>query len=684
MTSTSPRILERSNYGSCSRVGVISCLLWSSLLWFCACLFWMTSAGPAVGAATEPPTYLIGPGDTLEIVVRNEPSLSRNVTVRPDGRVSLPLVDDLVASGRTPEELAREFQRKLQPYLLDPRVSVTVVSAVGVVSQRIRVIGEVNQPDSLPYRSGMTLLDVMNEIGGLTPSADGNSATIVRRTAEGQEEIAVRLDDLIRDGDVSANVALLPGDIIVIPEGFFSGDIEIERFANASVTYTDNIELEPDDEKSSAFVTRVGGGVALLADLARFDGRLSSNVDLGFNSDDSGLFVDGQLIATSTTELARDRLYFDLDASVDRTVLDSRDSESASEFVPTNQDTVITLTASPLLIHNLGRLAESRWRYRISPVFVPDGRSTDSGGSSSNSSDSLTHSISNQLIGAERFQRLDWSLESRAGQVLRRDEEDIDFADIRLGLSYWLWRDFSLLGDIGYVYRTADDDDDNDELNGIAWNLGFEWQFATDAFLGASFGQRDEDEVFDANLRFQIGPRTSIQAGYRDERSTDQERFIRGITEVAVDDSGNFIDPITGLPFDPNDPVISFNDNTTRTRSLQAALRYAGALNTLLLSGRASRETGTNDDEDRYNLAFSWSRSLTDDLNFFSRFSYEREEFSADDREDDSFLVIGALSYRVTDEVSARLQYSFKDQQSNDRDEDFTENTVSLGFTVRF
>ncbi len=620
----------------------------------------------------------------MEVVVRNEPTLSRNVTVRPDGRVSLPLVEDLLAAGRSPEELADDFERRLQAYVLDPRVSISVISAAGVVSQRVRVIGEVNQPNSLAYRSGMTLLDAMNEIGGLTPSADGNSATIVRRTAEGQEEIAIRIDDLIRDGDVGANVALLPGDVIVIPEGFLSGDVQIERFASASVSYTDNIELQPDDEKSSAFITRVGGGLSLVADLARFSGRLTGNADLGFNSDDSSVFVDGQLVATSTTELARDRLFFDLSASVDRTVLDSRNGESGSENIPTNEDTVITLTASPLLLHNIGRLAESRWRYRISPVIVPDGNSTDSGGTSSDSSDSLTHSISNQLTGAERFQRLAWTLDSQAGQVLRRDEEDIDFADTRLGLSYWLWRDFNLLGDVGYVYRTADDEDDDDELNGIAWNVGFQWQFFPDAFLGASFGQRDEDEVFDATLSYQLGANTSVQAGYRDERTTDQERFIRGITEVAVDDAGNFVDPITGLPFDPNDPVTSFNDRTTRTRSLQAAIRYAGETNTFLLSGRASRETGGNDDEDRYNLSFSWSKSLTRDLDFLSRFSYEREEFSADGREDDTFLVIGGLTYRLTNEVSARLQYSYQDQQSNDRDEDFTENTVSLGFAVRF
>ncbi len=169
----------------------------------------------------ETPFYLIGPGDSINIFVWRNADLSTTVTVRPDGRVSIPLVEDLEVSGKTPTEVAREIEEKLAVYVRDPLVTVIVGGFVGPYSQQIRVLGEAAKPQALPYREKMSVLDVMIAVGGLTDFAAGNKAKIIRVVDGVQKEYRVRLDDLVRDGDISANVDMLPGDTLIIPESWF-------------------------------------------------------------------------------------------------------------------------------------------------------------------------------------------------------------------------------------------------------------------------------------------------------------------------------------------------------------------------------------------------------------------------------------------------------------------------------
>ena len=165
-------------------------------------------------------TYIIGPGDGLNVSVWRNPELSMTVTVRPDGKVSAPLVDELVAQGKTPDQLAREVEKVLGKYVRDPVVTVIVSGFVGPYSEQIRVVGEAAKPQYLPYKNKMTILDVMIAVGGLTDFASGNKATILR-TAEGNKQYSVRLQDLLKRGDVSANVEMRPGDILIIPQSLF-------------------------------------------------------------------------------------------------------------------------------------------------------------------------------------------------------------------------------------------------------------------------------------------------------------------------------------------------------------------------------------------------------------------------------------------------------------------------------
>lgn len=176
-------------------------------------------------AATTPADaggeYLIGPGDTLQVFIWRNPELSATVPVRPDGKITTPLVEDVVASGKTSSQLAREMEQRLALYVKNPVVTVTVMQFVGLFRQQVRVVGEAIKPSSLAYRKNMTLLDVLIDVGGLTEYADGNKARIVRVVNGKQQQIGVRLDDLIKSGDITANMKVMPGDILIIPESWF-------------------------------------------------------------------------------------------------------------------------------------------------------------------------------------------------------------------------------------------------------------------------------------------------------------------------------------------------------------------------------------------------------------------------------------------------------------------------------
>lgn len=173
-----------------------------------------------VTAATPDYRYVIGPLDTVNIIVWRNPELSTTVTVRPDGKISTPLVEDLPAIGRNPSDLARDIEKTLSKYTREPIVTVVTSGFQGVNSEQIRIVGEAAKPQAIPYRQNMTLLDVMIQVGGLTDFADGNAAVLVRGKENGKQ-YSVRLKDLLRRGDISANVDVRPGDILIIPQGWF-------------------------------------------------------------------------------------------------------------------------------------------------------------------------------------------------------------------------------------------------------------------------------------------------------------------------------------------------------------------------------------------------------------------------------------------------------------------------------
>ena len=177
-----------------------------------------TSPPPAPIAVS--PNYLIGPGDSLHVFVFQNEELSVTVPVRPDGKISIPLVEDMVAVGKTPSQLARDIEKSLAEYVKSPKVNVVVMGAMSIYSQ-VKVIGQVKTPQSLPFRDGMTVLDAVLAVGGLGQFAAGNRAHVVRSENGKQTEIKVKLDALVNNGDMKQNLPLKPGDVLVVPESRF-------------------------------------------------------------------------------------------------------------------------------------------------------------------------------------------------------------------------------------------------------------------------------------------------------------------------------------------------------------------------------------------------------------------------------------------------------------------------------
>ncbi|WP_226996495.1 XrtA/PEP-CTERM system exopolysaccharide export protein [Thalassotalea crassostreae] len=197
--------------------------IFSSMLFACSSGHTLPSATiyPAKTDTAASYNYLIGPGDTVNIFVWRNQDVSGSFIVRPDGKITTSLVEDIPASGKTPTQLARAIEERLSTYLREPIVTVTVNNFVGPYSEQIRVIGEAAQPMAVSYGKNMTLLDVIIAVGGLTEFADGNDAVLVRIENGKQRQYQLLIEDLINAGDISANVDVLPGDIIVIPEAWF-------------------------------------------------------------------------------------------------------------------------------------------------------------------------------------------------------------------------------------------------------------------------------------------------------------------------------------------------------------------------------------------------------------------------------------------------------------------------------
>jgi len=213
--------MRRFSKGAEPRTAALLAMIAAVPILLSACASEPVASAAPVAPDTGTTEYRIGPGDTLQVFVWNQPELTVTVPVRPDGMISTPLIAGVPAAGKTAPDLAKDLEVALSEFIRNPTVSVMVTSFVGTYADQIRVVGQAAKPQSLPYRANMTLLDVMIAVGGLAEFAAGNRAVLVRQEGGKQVRLEVRLRDLLDDGDISANVPMRPGDVLIIPESRF-------------------------------------------------------------------------------------------------------------------------------------------------------------------------------------------------------------------------------------------------------------------------------------------------------------------------------------------------------------------------------------------------------------------------------------------------------------------------------
>jgi len=647
--------------------------------------------------------YRIGSADTLAVEVRGEPKVSGSYTVRPDGRITLPLVGDLRATGIKPARLADRLEKRLAAYIQDPVVTVTVTDATGTFESRIRIIGGGVPPRSLPYRDGMTVLDaILDAYGQLPATAAGNRAYLLRRANGERRRMPLRLGDLAaRPGEVD-NPRVRPGDVMVIPEGFLAGDWRFEPFVSASQTFTDNVDLEPSDDKEAALITEIGPGATLQADLARLQAAFNGSVRFQRRSlNDTGNGLNADLAGNATVEWVENLVFTDAAASVSQQVLDSGVARSASDVNTANRELVQTYRVSPYVVNRLGRTARVEARYSGALTLIDDLGDDDGGqrfdrGDDDDTSDSVQHTVSLTVASGPRFDRWSWTLRGSAselnflgeeddpGQPGRvNDDADQSRRDVVLQNQFALSRQFALTGDIGYQKLASDDA--TDSFESIRWALGFRYTPSPDTLLAANVGEQDDDRSFSVEARHDISPDTSVSLTYTEEVATGQERLVASLP-TDVDDPGEL---------EPSDIRFSLRDEVTRTESLTASFNTRFGRNTIGLRGSYATESedtvGGDTSEKEIGFDIDYGRPLTRDVTLDAGFGYTRTNFEdvnagqgTRDVEDDEYDANIGLDYTGFRRLTLGVDYTFSRRDSTVANDEFTENAVTVSGRLRF
>ncbi|WP_282605895.1 XrtA/PEP-CTERM system exopolysaccharide export protein [Pelagibius sp. Alg239-R121] len=638
-----------------------------------------TPEGAQLEGEVASPDYLIGPGDVIELLVLRNPDLSGVYTVRPDGRVSTPLIEDLVIVGHTPTTLARELEEKLSVYVQDPIITVIVRSFVGDLRQQIRVVGAAQQPRAVAFRDRMTVLDVMIAVGGLSSGADGNSAILLRREGDGEErrQIELRLDDLVDGGDSSANVAMEPGDVIIIPEGFFSGDWRVTPTISFNQTFTDNVDLDPDGQEEEAFISTVSPGITFSANAARIRWAFSGDVALSNQNggEDEGFNADIDLNSSGNVEVFEDLFFIDGSASVSQEVLNNDTADSGSDDNNSNRDTIQNYRFSPYLQNRFGDFASAETRYRLSQVFID----------SDDVSNTTEHELSYNLSSGEDFTQFTWRLALSASEATSSDDDDVSRRDINFTTTYAVTRQFFLIGTVGY--QQFDDGDSDNDISDPTWRTALRWQPSSRTQVEVGYGQSDDETSFDGTVRYDISPRTRFTASYDETLRTSQEALGRNLDNIVFNpDTGQFENGDTGQVVDSaNDLPFEVDDETTRVSTFRMGLNGSRGRNTFGSNFRIQTEDNGGGDEDQteYGLRADWGRTLNNRTRFNTSGEYEYNDLG--DSIETEYTFRSGLSYSVFNNVSASVNYTFRLRESDtSSDDEFMENAVTVGLSATF
>ncbi|MBK1696028.1 TIGR03016 family PEP-CTERM system-associated outer membrane protein [Rhodovibrio salinarum] len=647
-------------------------------------------------ASGEEAFYEIGTDDLLSIDVRGEPELSNEYLVRPDGRISMPLIGDVEAVGQMPEALADTIEERLARYLTDPQATVTVARATGTIANRIRIIGGALVPRSLPYNKGMTALDAVLAIGGLPETADGNDAYILRRTEDGNtRQVPIKLEDLEEGRDPGANRTLKPGDTIVVPESFLAGDWRVQPFATSRITYTDNVDLDPDDQKEDALITEVGPGVSFEADTARLQAALEGSLlyertSLNQEEDD----IRAELAGTATAEWVENLFWTDAAASVSQQTIDSSRGTSSNVSNDASTEMVQTYRLSPYLTNRLGRYVFTELRYAGTVTLVEDDEDTNDTRlrPGSDASNSIEHQVSFTARSGPRFDRYSWTATALASELnFEGDGGDSGFGndsdqsrrEAVLRNRYALTRSFALIGDIGY--QKLESDDPTDSFEAPLYAAGFQWTPSPDTDVLATYGQRNNNLTLELDARHDVSARTTLTASYEQEVATGQQRLANRLPGTIQDVQTR--DPETGR--------FSISDETTLTDTAEVGAETRIGRNTFRLTGtyRTVQEDVEDGETNEESIGgrFTFVRPLSRVVEFSSFVGYEYVEFddlrginSGETVEDDNYRGGLNLSYTGFQDITLSAGYTYSRRDSTAPNDDYVENAFTVSGRIDF
>ena len=456
-----------------------------------------------------------------------------------------------------------------------------------------------------------------------------------------------------------------------------AGDLTITPSLELRESYSDNVDLGPDGEETSALISEIVPGVTIRSESARVTAAYDAFPILRHQTagSDEGLSVAGGLAGLATVEAVEDLFFVDTQSSISQQVLSSRAAGSTA-----NEETVQVHRISPYLQSRFGGFADGEARYRLSQVSISGQEEAGADGTS----DSTTHSLGLSLDSGRDFTRFRWSWNAFASQESRADDDDVSRAETEFELEYAFDRSISVIAGAGY--QRFDDGDSANDIEDPTWKVGFRWRPGPRTELQATYGVRDDDQSANVNFRYDISTRTSITASYVEVLEKSQERLVRNVSSIELDpDTDEFIDPETGLPFDPNQSPFDIDDETTRIEALRLGLNGTRGRNTFGLNAAIQNEETepTGEQEEIITLNARFSRRLNPHLTANLFVGYERSEFD-DGQIDDEYTLTGGLSYEIYANVRAALRYEFHLQNSTVDTSEFTENRVTANVRIAF
>ncbi len=456
-----------------------------------------------------------------------------------------------------------------------------------------------------------------------------------------------------------------------------AGDLTITLSLEVRESFSDNVDLDPDGQEKSALISEIVPGVTIRSESARVTATYDAFPVLRHQTagSDEGLSVAGGLAGRSTVEVAEDLFFVDSQSSISQQVLSSRAAGSTA-----NEETVQVHRISPYLRSRFGGFADGEARYRLSNVSI----SGQEEAGADATSESTTHSLSLSLDSGRNFSRLRWSLNAFASKESRSDDDDVSRGEADFEVEYAFERSFSVIAAAGA--QLFDDGDQANEIEDPTWRLGFRWRPGPRTDLRATYGERDDDQSANVRFSYKIGPRTSITARYAEVLEKPQERLVRNVSFIELDpETDQFIDPQTGLPFDPNQSPFDIDNETTRTKTFRLGLNGTRGRNTFGFNTAIQTEETEpgGEQQDIINFGARFSRRLNPHLtgNLFA--GYERSEFD-DGQKDDEYTFTGGLNYELYANVRAALRYEFRLQDSTVEASEFTENRVTVSLRITF